>query len=142
MSGNLDAWRACIDELHDTEPSELDRTAWLTKMAQFWDPDVEFDMSEAPGVGLSGIHVGCDEVRELWREWLTAFDTFRFDYQFVDAGKWVVMLVEWRPRVDFSGSDLPVWQNAWVSTFRDGLMVRSKFFMSHAEALEAAGLSE
>jgi hypothetical protein len=29
-----------------------------------------------------------------------------------------------------------------ISTFRNGLMVHSKFYMSHAEALEAAGLSK
>ena len=52
------------------------------------------------------------------------------------------MLVEWRLRARSSGTELPVWKSAWVSTFKDGLMVHSKLYMSHAEALEAAGLRE
>jgi hypothetical protein len=33
-------------------------------------------------------------------------------------------------------------KHAFVNTFRDGLVVHSKLYMSQREALEAAGLSE
>jgi hypothetical protein len=52
------------------------------------------------------------------------------------------MLVEWRLRKRPTGVESPMLKNAWVSTFKEGLMVHSKFYMSHGEALEAAGLSE
>jgi hypothetical protein len=52
------------------------------------------------------------------------------------------MLVEWRPRKHPSGTVSPILKNAWVSTFKNGLMVHSKFYMSHGDALKATGLSE
>jgi hypothetical protein len=32
-------------------------------------------------------------------------------------------------------------KHAWVNTFRDGLIVQSKLYMSQSEALKAVGLS-
>jgi hypothetical protein len=40
------------------------------------------------------------------------------------------------------GIEVPFGKVARVTTFRDGLMVHTKPYMSHAEALEAVGLSE
>ena len=40
-----------------------------------------------------------------------------------------------------TGIDMPFGRFAWVSTFRDGLVVHLKLYMSQSEALEAAGLS-
>lgn len=38
-----------------------------------------------------------------------------------------------------SGIEVPLGEHAWVTTFRDGLMIHSKLYMSQAEALQAAG---
>jgi hypothetical protein len=138
---NLEVWRASIEELR-TGTHELDREAWLARMAELWHPQIEFDVSEAPWLGLSGIYLGRDAIRELWREWFGSWETLQFDYELVDSGERVVMLVEWRLRARSSGNELPVWKNAWVSTFKDGRMVHSKLYMSHREALEAVGLRE
>ena len=40
-----------------------------------------------------------------------------------------------------TGIEMPFGRFAWVSTFRDGLIVHLKLYMSQSEALEAAGLS-
>ena len=37
---------------------------------------------------------------------------------------------------------MPFGKVAWAYTFRDGLIVHQKLYMSQSEALEAAGLSE
>lgn len=41
-----------------------------------------------------------------------------------------------------SGIEVPLGEHAWVTTFRDGLMIHSKLYMSQAEALQAAGVRE
>ncbi len=141
MGRQDEAWRATIDELR-ANLRELDQEAWLTRMSAFWDPEIEFDTSEVPGSDWSGVYLGRDAILQLWREWLAALEVFIFDYEVVSAGDQVVTLIEWRPREHLSSSEAPVWRNAWVCTFREGLMTHAKLFMSHPAALEAAGLRE
>jgi hypothetical protein len=137
----VEAWRASIEELR-AATSEVDREAWLASTSEFWDQDIELDVSEVPGMGMSGIYLGREAVQELWRDWFRGWEALSYDYQLVEAGERVVMLMEWSPRKRRSGAEPPVLKNALVSTFKNGLMVHSKFYMSHGEALEAAGLSE
>jgi len=40
------------------------------------------------------------------------------------------------------GIEMPFGKMAWTYTFRDGLVVQQKLYMSQSEALEAVGLSE
>ena len=54
----------------------------------------------------------------------------------------VVMLVDMRMRGRSTGIEVPFGKFAWISTFRDGLAVHVKLYMSQSEALEAVGLSE
>ena len=41
-----------------------------------------------------------------------------------------------------TGIEVSLGKHAWVTTFKDGLMVHTKLYMSQSEALEAAGLRE
>jgi hypothetical protein len=41
-----------------------------------------------------------------------------------------------------SGIEVALGKQAWVTTFRDGLVVHQKLYMSQPEALEAVGLSD
>ncbi len=93
-------------------------------------------------MGLSGVYRGIEAVRQWWRGWFAAWDTFHFEYELVDGGDRAVMLIDLRMRGRSTGIPVSLGKHAWVATFRDGLLVHQKLYMSQAEALEAAGPSE
>ena len=76
----------------------------------------------------------------FWREWLGAWQTMQFDYELVDAGDCVVVLLRSRMRGRSSGIDVPFGESAFVTTFRDGLMLHNKLYASQSQALEAVGM--
>ena len=138
---NVERLRVGI-ELFLAGTSELDREEMLGKLGELWDPEIELDASESPVLDLNGVYRGADAVQQYWREWLAAWKTNEFEYQLVDAGDRVVQLFDLRMRGRSTGIEMPFGNVAWVYTFRDGLAVRMKFYISHTEALEAVGLSE
>ena len=120
---------------------EFDPEAAISRMAELWDPEIELDASGTPMLDISGVYRGADAARQWWREWYAAWEALRFDYDVVDAGDRVVLLLDVRLRGRSTGIEVPA-KFAWTSTFRDGLVVHLKLHASHPEALEAAGLSE
>jgi SnoaL-like domain len=122
--------------------SESDREGMLTKIAEHSDPDIEMDTSEAPVLDVSGVYRGADAVRRFWRDWPAAWEALQFDYELVDAGDRIVMLFDLRMRGRSTGIEVPFGKCAWAYTFRDGLIVHQKLYMSQSEALEAVRLSE
>jgi hypothetical protein len=114
----------------------------LSKLAEGLDPDIELDASDAPVLDINGVFRGTAAVQQYWREWLAAWETNQFEYQLVGAGDRVVQLFDLRMRGRSTGIELPFGKLAWVYKLRDGLVVHQKLYMSHAEALEAVGLSE
>ena len=90
----------------------------------------------------AGVYRGADAARNWWREWYAAWDTLRFEYELVDAGDRVVVLLDLRLRGRSTGIEFPPAKARGSITFRDGLVVHMKLYMSQAEALEAVGLSE
>jgi len=139
---NVELWRAQVEELRVGASAEFDQETAISKMAERWDPEIELDVSEAPGVGLGGVRRGTAAVRQWWREWFAAWETLQFEYELIDAGDRAVMLLDLKMRGRSSGIDVAFGEHAWVTTFRDGLVVHSKLYMSQSEALKAAGLSE
>jgi hypothetical protein len=140
---NVEAWRVQIERLRAGASGQLDQEDAISKMAEVWDPEIELDVSEAPALDLSGTRRGIEAVRRWWREWFAAWETFHLEYELVDAGgDCVVMLLDLRMRGRSSGIEVPLGKHARVTTFKDGLMVYSKLYMSQSEALEAAGLRE
>jgi hypothetical protein len=121
---------------------EFDAEAAIARQAELWDPEIELDASGFPVLDISGVYRGADAARNWWREWYAAWDTLRFEYELLDAGDQVVTLLELRLRGRSTGIELPPAKGAWVATFRDGLIVHLKLYMSQSEALEAVGLSE
>jgi ketosteroid isomerase-like protein len=88
-----------------------------------------------------GPFVGRDAIMRQFR-WLR--DTFESDSLEIvadplAAGDQVVVHAIWRGGGRGPQADLEM---AWVYTLRGALIVEAKFFTDHAEALEAAGLSE
>jgi ketosteroid isomerase-like protein len=114
----------------------------ISTMAEIWDPRVELDATDADALDLNGVYRGADEARQFWQEWFSAWETLSFDYELVDAGECVVMLVDMRMRGRSTGIEVPFGKFAWVSRFRDGLLVHAKLYMSQSEALGASGLPE
>jgi SnoaL-like domain len=122
--------------------SESAREDMLGGQAEGWDPEIELDASEAPVLDIAGVYRGRDAVQRFWREWLAAWETFRFDYELVDAGDRVVLLLDLRMRGRSTGIDVPLDNVAWVYTYRSGLLIHQKFYMDQSEALTAVGLEE
>jgi ketosteroid isomerase-like protein len=101
-------------------------------------------LGELFGPGLvERSYFGHDGIRQFWREWLDAWETVDFDWQeLIDAGDQVVAIQSQRVRGRASGVELEMKSYAQVWTVRDGKLVRSEFFPTREEALEAVGLSE
>ena len=77
---------------------EFDAEAAIARQAELWDTDIELDASEFPVLDISGVHREADAAQNWWREWYAAWDTLRFDYELVDAGDRVVILLDLRQR--------------------------------------------
>jgi ketosteroid isomerase-like protein len=110
--------------------------------AELLHPEVEWDASEMTVLDIGGVYRGIEAVKQYWREWLAAWETIQFEYELVDAGDRVVALIDQRMRGRSTGIEVPFGKYAHVYTFRDGLIIYWKLYMSQSEALEAAGLSE
>jgi ketosteroid isomerase-like protein len=106
------------------------------------DPEVEWDASETPVLDIGEVYRGIEGVRRFWREWLAAWESVQFEYELVDAGDRVVALIDQRMRGRSTGIEVPLGKYAHVYTFRDGLVVHWKLYISQSEALVAAGLSK
>jgi SnoaL-like protein len=138
---NVEILRVLIEDFL-TGTSESDREDTLSRGAEGWDPDIELDATETPVLDINEVYRGRDAVKRFWREWLAAWETNRFEYELVDAGDRVVQLFDLQMRGRSTGIELPFGKLAWVYKLRDGLVVHQKLYMSHAEALEAVGISE
>ena len=140
---NVELWRETIEDFRACR-SEADWEGWLTRTSGLWDPHIEWDVSaaEVPDMDEGGIYRGKDAVRRFWRAWLAAWETLDFEYELIDAGDRVLLLLNQRMRGRSTGLEVPMGQYAQVATFRSGLMVRWKLYMNHAQALKAVGLEE
>ena len=140
-SENVEIYRTYVDDFL-AGASEFDPEATISKWAEFWDPEVEHDTSEGPALDIRGVYRGIEASRWFWREWFAAWEMLQFEYELVDAGDRVVLLIDLRMRGRSTGIEVALGKHAWVTTFRDGLMVHSKLYMSQSEALEVVGLTE
>jgi hypothetical protein len=138
---NVELWRVSIEDFR-AGTSELEREATLAKMSELWDPEIEWDASAFEGLDISGIHRGIEAVQQWWREWLAAWETLDLEYELIDVGDRVVLLLDLRMRGRSTGIDVSLGKHAQIATFRDGLMIQWKIYMSQSDALVAVGLSE
>lgn len=114
------------------------------------DPGAWFDSDEiaddlewiVPGVGL-GTYRGREEFVEFMRVWTDDFEDWSIDMeQVIDAGNDRVVTV-FRQTATGVGSGVPVElvQGA-VNELEGGRLIRVRHYVTPAEALEAAGLTE
>ena len=139
---NVEIWRANIEGQLAELTAGTSPEATISKMAELWDPEIELDATEAAALDLNNVYRGVDAVRQFWQEWFSAWETLHFDYELLDAGERVVMLLDMRMRGRSTGIEMPFGKFAWIATFRNGLVVHVNLYMSQSEALEAAGLED
>jgi SnoaL-like domain len=138
---NVERFRAAIEDFL-AGSGESSWEGWLTRADEIMDPAIVWDASEGPAPDIQGVYRGKEAVMRWWREWLAAWETVEFEYELVDAGDRVVLLLDQRMRGRSTGIEVPMGKYAHVATFRDGLMVHWKHYASQSKALEAAGLRE
>ena len=136
---NVELYRSFMEDVR--AGTSDDPEAAISKMAERWDPEIEQDASDAPPLDLTGVCRGTEAVRQWWREWFGAWEALQFEYELVEAGDRVIALLDLRMRGRSTGIEVTLGKHAWVNTFRDGLIVQSKLYMSQSEALKAVGLS-
>jgi ketosteroid isomerase-like protein len=139
---NVELTRAYFEDIARASREDFDTEATISKMAEFWDPEIEWDTSGGPVLEIAGVYRGIEGARKWCREWFTAWEALDFEYEVIDAGDRVVTLLDLRMRGRSSGIEVTLGKHAWVITFRDELMVRQKLYMNQSEALEAVGLSK
>jgi hypothetical protein len=139
---NVEIWRANLDGQLAALSAGASPEDTISQMAEIWDPEIELDASDAAVLDISRIYRGADEVRDFWQHWFSAWETVRYEYELLDAGERVVMLLNLTMRGRATGIQMPFGEFAWVSTFKDGLATHVKLYMSQSEALEATGLAE
>jgi ketosteroid isomerase-like protein len=101
----------------------------------------DFELVLAPEMPDAGSYRG-ESARRWLQSWVESFDRLSIEpVAFTDAGDRVV--VEFIQRGWSGGAKAPVELRTWdVLIVRDGTLRRSELFVTRAEALEAAGLSE
>ena len=109
-----------------------------------YDADFEWDVSRVPwgDVAGPGIHRGQDALPRVYREWHSAWANYEEKLEeLIDAGESVISVMTGRGRGRASGAEVEM-STTGVWTVRDGKVVRSVWFPTRAEALEAIGLSD
>jgi ketosteroid isomerase-like protein len=142
---NVEIVRAYFDEIARASREDFDPETTISRMAEFWDPKIEWDTRGGlveDVAGINRVYRGIEGASQWCREWFEAWEALHFEYEVVDAGERVVTLLDLRMRGRSSGIEVALGKHAWVITLRDGLMLRQKLYMDQSEALEAVGLSE
>jgi hypothetical protein len=138
---NVETLRALVEDFV-AGTNEADREVMLTRIASLWDPEIEWDSSEIAVPDLAGVVRGRDAVRRTCAEFLAAWENMPFEYELVDAGDSVLLLLDQRMRGRSTGIEVALGMNAQIVTFKDGLIVRWKLDTGQSEALKALGLEK
>jgi ketosteroid isomerase-like protein len=111
----------------------------------FWamlDDYVIWDLRAWPTLDLDSVYVGRDAVIEASRHYWGTWDDYSVEAkEIVDAGQSVVVIIHERGRGKSSSAPVEK-EHPQLWTFRSGRIIRWDSFVSRADALEAAGLSE
>ena len=105
------------------------------------DPEEEY-FSQLVELEGGGPYRGHDGIRSWWKSLFACSPDFRTEIEEVrDLGD--VTVTRLHAHGHGRQSDVPLEQTQWnVTEWRDGKAVRGRVFLSEAEALKAAGLSE
>jgi uncharacterized protein len=128
------------------ENVEVVRRAWEAidrgdneSLFALYDPNIVWHSHYGP---ISGSYHGHNGVRQFFREWSDALESFRARAgEFIDADNFVVVDVTIWARGRGSGVETEMPQGH-LCTVHNGRLTRVELFESKDRALEAAGLSE
>lgn len=114
----------------------------LDSLAEYWADDIDYRAAEGALDDRGPMH-GKEAVRAYVQEWLDMFDDCKIEpVELIDAGgDKVIAVLRSSGRAKLSGVETDV-TYAVVHTIRDGKIARGREYMTRAEALEGAGLSE
>ena len=115
---NVEIWRGVLEDLVAGE-TESSWEAWLARAREIMDPAIEWDATDAPMPDIADVYRGRDAVLGWWQEWFAAWETLRFEYELVDAGDRVVLLLNQHMRGRSTGIEVPMGEYAHVATFRE-----------------------
>jgi ketosteroid isomerase-like protein len=115
-----------------------DLDAWL----EYWTDDLDFRAAEGAPDDHGPIN-GKEALRAFAQDWLDTFDDMKGEpVELIDAGDdKVIAVIRIRGRAKLSGVEIDM-TYAELDTLRDGKIARGHQYLTRAEALEAAGLSE
>ena len=115
-----------------------ERGDWEAALSAY-DDGVVLDQSRMPGGGVYHGHAG---VREFYRRWIAAWDSFRIEVErVIDAGE-VVVDVNTVSGIGTESGAAVTMRTANVWHVEGGKVVRHVGYPDASMALEAAGLSE
>jgi ketosteroid isomerase-like protein len=102
----------------------------------------DFEFRDLPALPGSGVFIGHDAFRAWYAQLSEALEDVRFEAQeFIDAGGQIVVVNHATGSGRGSGAGVEThFSNVW--TLSDGKALSAISYDTHAEALEAAGLSE
>ena len=113
----------------------------ISRVIALTDPEVEWHSFFAE-LGDKGVYLGHEVTRQYMRDLNDAWEIVRAD---VDNGLGVGDIALLVGRIHYRGkaSGVEIEQPmGWLCTLQDGKLAGMLFYSSHAEALEAVGLSE
>ena len=138
---NVDTVRRCIEA---SNSADFDLDDWLD---QFFDPEIEWH--DVPVLPNAGVHFGHDAFRRHAADYREAFSESSFEIEHIEAvGDRVVVRGRCGGVGRQSGARVAVGggvtgpASTGVYDLRAGRILRVRQFVTHAEALEAVGLSE
>lgn len=136
---DVQRWREIIEDFR-VASSGSSWEGWLASIDEVAGSGDRMGCVRVSNAGHRRIHRGKEAVVRWWRELLAAWQTVEFEYELVDAGDCIVLLLDQRMRGRATGIEVPSGKYAHVARFKDGLMVHWKHYATQSKALEAAGL--
>jgi ketosteroid isomerase-like protein len=114
-------------------PKDFDQTLYA--------PDFEVEFISKDGSLRPATH-GLEGLARAWRQWLEPWESFYVEVErLIDAGNEVVVLAHNRGHTERGGGAVES-ESAAIWSVRKGKIVKVRFYLERAEALEAAGLRE
>jgi ketosteroid isomerase-like protein len=105
-------------------------------------PDAEWEHNVGLGTPMEGTYRGHAALRDFWNRLFEAFEDAYYEIEELrDLGDEVLILGRLSTRGRASGAAVDTPFGA-IADFREGVVVRQRFFMDRSRALEAAGLRE